>query len=253
MSNAITEAFARHERIAFQFSGGKDSTALLMSMRKQWDRMTVYNLDTGDVHPETLEIVSLVASMVPHFVSVKSNVFAVKQAFGIPTDLLPWTSAAAAHACNTGFTPLMQDRVSCCFRTTMMPMHLRMIEDGITLIVRGQKDADELKGALRSGDVVDGVEYLYPFSDKTDDECFDIMRDNGIEPPRFYAEGLVHSGDCMGCTAWNVEETRAEYLKKYHPEKFEVYRRDMLTIADAVEGLVGGVYRAAAACLRMEN
>ncbi len=50
-------AFARHKRIAFQFSGGRDSTAALYLLRAYWSRMTVIHLDTGDQFPETREVV----------------------------------------------------------------------------------------------------------------------------------------------------------------------------------------------------
>lgn len=248
----VASAMARHDKIAFQFSGGKDSTALLLSMRGYWDRMTVYHLDTGDMHPETREVVDAIARMVPSFQRIQSDVFAVKAEFGLPSDVIPWSSTERAHQCNAGFSLPMQDRVSCCFRTTMVPLYERMVRDGVTLVIRGQKHRDELKGALFSGDVVEGIEYLYPFSDRTDEECFDIMREHGIAVPAYYTEGLVHSGDCMGCTAWCAEETRAEYLKKYHPKRYPLYREEMIQIAEAVADAAKGVFRAANACMSEE-
>lgn len=226
--------FSRHERIAFQFSGGKDSTAALFLLRPYWDRLTVYFCDAGDSMSETLEVVESVSKQIPNFVVVKGRVIETKAQFGLPTDLLPWTSSAAAHALNTGSTPLMQDRIHCCFYSVMKPMHERMLEDRITLIIRGQKSADEFKGPLKSGDMCDGIEFLYPVQDWTDEDCFAYMRLNGIEPQRFYSEGLTHSGDCIGCTAW-CEDDRGSYLRKYHPEDFSVYRENMRIIANAIQ------------------
>lgn len=245
----IANALARHENIAFQFSGGKDSTALLMSMREFWDMLTVYHLDTGDMHPETSAVVEQVSKMVPKFVRVQSDVFSVKTQFGLPSDIIPWTSTAAAHAMNSGSTVLMQDRVSCCYRTTMLPLHQRMKDDGVTLIIRGQKNRDSLKGTLFSGDVMDGFEFLYPASDWTDEQCFQIMRDHGIPVPRYYTEGLVHSGDCMGCTGWCSEENRPNYLKTYHPERYPAYRADLLEIASALHPQISGILKVANECL----
>jgi phosphoadenosine phosphosulfate reductase len=224
---------ARHKRIAFQFSGGKDSTAALFFMREYWDRMTVYHCDSGDEMPETAEIVAKIAAMVPKFVMVSGRVAAAKAAFGLPVDLMPWTSAYAAHQLNAGFTPLMQDRVACCFRSVMEPLHERMREDRITLIVRGQKDSDKMKGPLRSGDRVDGFEFLYPVQNWTDQQCFDYMRTNGIEPQKFYFEGMTHSADCATCTAW-MEDDRGAYLKKHHPLKFVQYKRNIQIIWGSV-------------------
>ena len=45
---AAAHAVARHEKIGFQFSGGRDSVAALHVMRPHWDRMAIYITDTGD-------------------------------------------------------------------------------------------------------------------------------------------------------------------------------------------------------------
>lgn len=231
--DVIAEAFSRHERVGFQFSGGKDSVAALLLLLNFWDRMTIYFCDSGDSLPETLTIVDRIAGLVPRFERITGRVHEVRETWGLPVDLLPWTSAYAAHHHNTGSTPLMQDRVACCSRSIMAPLHERMIEDGITLIIRGQKDEDRYKGVFRSGDVVDGVEFLYPVQDWTDEQCFSLMRESGIEPQRFYAEGLTHSSDCATCTAW-CEDDRANYLKAHHPDKFIEYQYNISIIASAI-------------------
>lgn len=232
-SETIAQTLARHSRIAFQFSGGKDSTAALLLLKPYWEHFTVYFCDSGDSLDETLDVVRKVASMVPNFQVILGRVQETRARYGLPTDLLPWTSAQAAHTHNAGYTPLMQDRVACCSRSIMVPLHERMKQDDVTLIIRGQKSSDTNKGSLRSGDVLDGFEFLYPVEDWTDEECFAYMRERGIEPQRFYAEGLTHSGDCATCTAW-CEDDRAEYLAKYYPIKFTEYRENMRTIAHAV-------------------
>jgi phosphoadenosine phosphosulfate reductase len=230
----ISSIVGRHKKIAFQFSGGKDSTAALFIMQPFWDRMTVYFCDSGDSMPETLEVVNKVKALVPTFVTVAGRVNESRAFFGWPTDILPWTSAALAHANNAGTTAVMQDRVSCCYRSVMEPMHERMLLDGITLIVRGQKNSDKFKGQFHSGDVVDGFEFLYPIQDWNDEQCFAAMREHGIEPQRFYSEGLTHSGDCLQCTAWN-EDNRAAYLKKHYPESYALYANNIRLIATALE------------------
>lgn len=243
---STAQIIARHERIAFQFSGGKDSTAALLLLRPFWDRLTVYYCDSGDAMPETKVVVEQMSKLVP-IVTIQGRVQEVRKTFGLPTDVLPWTSAASAHQLNTGTTPLMQDRVSCCYRSVMLPIYERMVEDKITLVIRGQKNSDGLKGPLHSGDVDLGVEYLYPIQDWMDEECFAYMRHNGFEPQRFYSEGLSHSGDCMHCTAWLCDD-KATYLKAHYPAEFPQYQHNIKIVAGAVFPQLVALYKEAQNC-----
>lgn len=230
---AIRAALARHTRVAFQLSGGKDSVAALLLLRPFWDRLTVYYCDSGDAMPETQLMIKQLAWRLPRDLEiVPGRVQQVRAQFGLPTDLLPWTSAQAAHWLNTGSTPLMQDRVSCCFRSVMAPLHERMIADGMTLIIRGQKQSDELKGPLRSGMVLDGFEFLYPVEAWSDADCFAYVLAHGLVLPRTYAGGMNHSADCMTCTAW-CEDNRADYLRQHHPQAFKEYRRNFEVVMAA--------------------
>lgn len=226
------DVLGTHTRIGFQLSGGKDSVAALFLLRQDWPRMTVYFCDSGDVLDETQSVLDQIGALVP-IVVIRGRTAQVKQAWGLPTDLLPWSSAYAAHHHNTGETPLMQDRVACCSRSIMAPLHDRMVEDGITLIIRGQKECDTHKGALRSGDVVDGIEYLYPIQGWTDEEALAYIKENGIIPQRFYDEPGEHSYDCATCTAW-TGTNRGVYLRKHYPLKFQQYRADMQHVISAV-------------------
>lgn len=240
------DAITRHERIAFQFSGGKDSTAALLWLRPFWDKLTVYYCDSGDAAPGITAVVAQMAALVP-VVVVPGRTGEVKARWGLPTDLLPWSSAYAAHHSNVGITPLLQDRVACCSRSIMAPLHERMVSDGITLIIRGQKQCDEFRGELRSGDVRDGIEFLYPVQDWTDDDCIQYMNESGFSLPAEYSEGLTHSGDCITCTAW-CSDSRGEYLRSRHPEKFIAYSQDMRVIARALGPSLDGFRKELEVC-----
>ena len=247
LPESIEQVFSRHDKIAFQFSGGKDSTAALLSLRNYWDRFTVYFCDSGDSMPETLSVVDQVAAMLPNFVTIPGRVKQTRAQFGNPTDVLPWTSSATAHDLNTGYSPLMQDRVSCCFRSVMLPVHERMVADGITLIIRGQKNCDTHKGALRNGSIAGGFEFFYPIQNWTDEQCFSFMREQGVEPQKFYFEGLTHSGDCASCTAW-CEDNRGAYLKNHHPVVFEEYRKNMAALAGVLHPMINNIVKELDAC-----
>ncbi len=221
----------RHERIALQFSGGKDSLACLYLMRPHWDRLTVYWCDTGDAYPETVSLIARVRNMVPSFARVEGRQPRVIEQFGIPTDILP-ASSTPIGVTVAGKGVLMQDRYSCCLRSNMLPMQERMIEDSITLIIRGQKNADRQKGPLRSGDVDAGIEFLFPIEDWDDRKVMNYLREQDAPIPRFY-EMLKDAPDCMTCSAW-WEKGEGAYRKRYHYPQFIEYQRRLDIIKEAV-------------------
>ncbi len=225
----MNDILARHQNIALQLSGGKDSIACLFMMREHWDRLTVYWCNTGDAFPETVALMGEIRAQVPRFVEIAGQQPAVIERFGIPTDILP-ASATPMGVANGGIP--MQDRYSCCLRSLMLPMHERMIQDGITLIIRGQKAADRLKGPLRSGDVDGGIEYLFPIEGWTDGQVLAYLREQDAPLPRFY-EVMGSSPDCMTCSAY-WETGAAKYLKRYHFEQFKVVQARLDAINEAV-------------------
>lgn len=220
MMNAI---FERHERIALQLSGGRDSIACLYLLKPYWDRLTVYWCDTGAAYPETVALMDKIAAQVPRFVRIEGRQPQVISQFGIPADIVP-ASATPIGRLAGGSAPLMQDRYSCCAMSMMLPTHERMLADGITLIIRGQKNADRLKSPVRSGDVIDGIEYLFPIEDWDARQVMRFLQDQGAPIPRFY-EMLNAAPDCMTCSAW-WEEGAARYLRRYHyPQYLENQKR----------------------------
>jgi len=240
MSDKIQSAISRHERIALQFSGGKDSIATLEVMRPYWNRLTVYWLNTGDPFPEVVEAVDKARSMVPRFVEIDGKRDEIVSIHGLPSDVIPYSSALTSHQLGVGETVLLQDRFSCCARVVMVPMHAKMKEDGITLIVRGQRNDEDFKGPLRSGDELDGFEFLYPIEDWLTADVFAYIEAAGWKVPRYYTEGMPHSGDCLLCTAW-VGDGRAAYLKKFHPERFAEYRDRLAIVAGAAQSAVNNL------------
>lgn len=209
----MQEIIDRHERIALQLSGGRDSIACLFLMKPYWDRLTVYWLDTGAAYPETVALIAQIREMVPNFAVIQGRQPQVIEEFGIPSDLIPVSSTPIGIEVSGGGTR-MQDRYLCCFRSIMHPMQTRMIEDGITLIIRGQKNSDKLKATVRSGEVHEGIEYLFPIEEWDSRKVMRFLSDEGAPIPRFY-EMLNSAPDCVNCSAY-WEEGAAKYLRRYH-------------------------------------
>ncbi|OWY39388.1 hypothetical protein CEK28_08700 [Xenophilus sp. AP218F] len=228
------EALIRqHARIALQVSGGRDSLACLFLLRPWWDKLTVYWLNSGDAFPEVAEIMAKVRALVPHFVEVDGRQPDIIRQHGIPSDIVP-ASATPIGIMGQGGGALIQGRYDCCWRVLMQPLHQRMRDDGITLLARGQKNADALKSPLRDGDVLDGFTYLFPIQDWSEEQVDAYLATQEIQPGPFYAS-MGSTPDCMTCSAW-WDENRAQYLKARHPAHYALYQQRLDQIQQAVSG-----------------
>lgn len=237
----LSQIFNRHQKVAFQFSGGKDSTAALLLLRHYWPKMSVYWLDSGDSFPETKLVIDAVVDMgIENFVRIPGLVNEVISQYGPPSDIVPFGASEVSHTMLVDTHPMIQERALCCLRSKMMPMHQRMLDDGVTLIVRGQKSCDKFKGPFKSGDVVDGFEFFYPVEDWTDEQIFAYLNEACPEAASLYTS-LDKSGDCMRCSAW-LGDQRGMYLKKHHPQSFTDYKNRLRLIANACAPAVGALF-----------
>lgn len=214
------QVFERHGRIAFEFSGGKDSLAALFLLRPYWTRMMVYWLNAGDVFPETLEIVEWVRDQVPHFTEIKSDVHAVIRTHGLPSDIVPCNSTPLGRIIDGEHNVLIQQRYDCCARTVMQRMHDYVVTEGNTCIIRGQKSCD--KGVPVKGGTTDGIEIFNPILDWTDEQVFDYLRSNNLPISPVY-ESMKTTPECMTCSAW-WDDGRAAYMKERHPDAYAKYQ-----------------------------
>lgn len=232
---AIEAALARHERVGFQLSGGRDSTAALYAMRPYWGRMTVYTLDTGDRFPETAAVIDAIeADLGSPVVRIETSVEYVREHIGLASDLAPTANATELGRMVSGEELRIIDRYECCWHAVMAPMHQRMLDDGITLIVRGQRDSDYARTPTRSGDGDGERELLYPIQHWSDADVMDFITRCDLPVAAFYAEGLKTAPECMSCTAW-WDEGRFEYLRKHHPDTHAAVKVRMRQIKIAVD------------------
>ena len=227
----IDAVISKHAKIALQFSGGKDSLACLYLMKPHWERMTVYWLDTGSAYPETVALMNDVRALVPRFERIEGRQPAVIDAFGLPSDLVP-VSATPVGGAVSGAALRIQDRYSCCIRSIIEPTHQRMLADGVTLIIRGQKNADRLKAPIKSGHIENGIEYFFPIEDWDDAKVMSFLREQNAPIPRFY-EMLNDAPDCLTCSAW-WEKGEGAYRKRYHYQHYQEYQRRLEIIKEAV-------------------
>jgi phosphoadenosine phosphosulfate reductase len=219
----VMRALARHDRVALQLSGGRDSIAVLYLLRPWLDRITVYWVNTGAAMPETIALMAQLRTWIPHFVEVLGDQPGHIERFGIPSDLVPTSATPVGRLVSGSIMPAIQDRYTCCINVIMLPMQKAMLADGITLIIRGQKNADKLKSSSRSGTREYGAELLFPIEDWTSADVMAYLRSQGAPIPRFY-DTLNSAPDCLTCTAY-WEEGHAAYLAQHHPFEHAIVQK----------------------------
>lgn len=236
----------RHTNIVLQLSGGKDSLVCLELLRPYLDRITVLWMNTGAAFPETVEQMARIRETVPHFVEINSDQPAQVAERGYPVDVLPVGSHTVVQHL-TGQTRLpLQGFLECCMANLMGPMHQATAALGATLVIRGQKSADEFKGPLRTGDVVAGVEYWFPVEDWTDAEILAYADVRGVLPAH-YADSET-SLDCWSCTAYlKHNHGKLRYMRERHPAWGQEVDRRLIAIRQEIykdmqhlEGAING-------------
>jgi len=212
----------RHARVALSFSGGKDSTAVVLLLKRHLPRITVYNVNTGDLLPEMEEAIDRVAAMCPHFVRIETRVADWIATHGLPTDLLPYSQDRVGRSMNEHRGRYLVSRYDCCGMNLMQPLWNRIRADGNTLLIRGTKRADMHTLPVDSGSTHDGVEIWYPLLEWTAADVFDFLEKEKFPLPRLY-ETMTNAPECARCSAWWTEK-RADYLKQHYPSLYADYQ-----------------------------
>ena len=223
-----------HNKPALQFSGGKDSLACLYLLRAQLDDITVYWLNTGDAYPETVDVIEQVKPWIPRFIEIKADVKGFRAINGNPSDLMPANAHPIAIGYGLGELPLV-NRFDCCWQNRMRPMHQRMLDDGVDLVIRGTKQADT--GTVPAEGVVANLGYdiALPIRDWSHKEVFAYLDEVGAPRNAIYGfPEAISAPECVGCTAW-WGEGHSAHLKARHPGAYQSYRIHLTAIAATLQ------------------
>lgn len=228
-----TSPLSRHHNIVLQFSGGKDSIACLLLLIEHLDRITVLWMNPGETLPETYAQMERVRAICPNFIEVHSDLSGHIEKNGYPVDLLPIRNEKPVQFLTQINRLPLQGFMACCIANLMQPMHAATLAQGATLIIRGQKDADDHRSPVRSGSVIGEVEYWFPVQEWTDEQVLDFIEDSGLLPENH--DRSHTSLDCWSCTAYLAEHKwKQPYLEKFHPGKAAEVRRRLILIKNEI-------------------
>ena len=157
-----------------QFSGGKDSLALLFKMEALLPYLDVVMISTGDMPLAAYKNAAIAKEICPNFHVIETDPKSWRTRNGDPTSRT-WTT--------------------CCRENIWAPMAEYIQDGGYRQVFRGTKRSDPYIHGVVPGDVVGGVIYTMPLWDWTDDDVRDYL---GNKLPAEYA---VASGmpDCVSC------------------------------------------------------
>lgn len=242
----LDDIFARHERAVLQFSGGKDSLALLYLCRPWLDKTTVLFADSGAQFPHVTEYVERTCAKlgaILHTVRPEIDIREYHDRYGLPSDLVPvwdgpewgWTNAEKPKQ-------LLQSTATCCLQMLAIPMLRDTMKLGATLVLRGARNDEERRG-VPSGTVDRGIEYQNPLWDWTEKDVWEYLERVGAEIPDHYAE-VNSSLDCWLCTGHTTESHAAaqfRYVKRHHPELWPELEYRITKVRNAVDTIHGKV------------
>lgn len=215
----LTPWLDEHDGIALCYSGGKDSTATLLLLKPWWDFITVYWSNPGAPLPATVELMQRVKRLVPHFVEVRGDVLSDIETFGWPSDLTPHSMTPLGRQTAGTEGIIVRDRAECCVHNLMQPIYERIVREGNTLLIRGQRNDEELqnRASYTGYDDEHGLTHLLPIADWSAELVLGYINAHGPELLHPIYATASSSMDCACCTAyWGDGHTA--YLLEHEPE-----------------------------------
>jgi 3'-phosphoadenosine 5'-phosphosulfate sulfotransferase (PAPS reductase)/FAD synthetase len=202
------------------FSGGKDSTALMIwmgcALGKPGVDWTPVFCDTGWEHPLTLAYVEEINQRLLNdsLVTLRSETYA---------DLVEcWLDHQMFSTGSVRF---------CTEDMKIAPLHryLESLEDEVEAYQGVRADESQKRMRMQEWEWVDaagGYKVIRPFFRWTATEIFDYLKDNDIEPNPLYKMGLSRVG-CWPCILANLRDLKAYLFStpEIRPRLIEVERR----------------------------
>ena len=186
------------------FSGGKDSTALVLWAKENLPEFTTVFCDTGWEHPITYAYIEEINRTLldDEMVTLKATKY----------------SGMRNLVKLKGLVPSSGQRF-CTFELKLVPMRdwLKTIDDEVTVYQGMRRDESEARAAMETECWDDGYDAVIkrPLLDWKAEDCFAIMKRCGVKPNPLYLMGASRVG-CFPCVLVNQRELKA--LSGFLPE-----------------------------------
>lgn len=222
--------------LGLAFSGGKDSLACWHLYSK--NNPVVFWVNTGKAYPETLEIVNEIRNQCDQFVEIKTDQQAQNDKEGLPSDIVPIDYTTMGIQCTSKKPVVVQSYLQCCIENIARPLMDAVKAHGVTQLIRGQRNSESHKSPSKNGAVVEGVKFIHPIEDWTDEQVFAFLKAVRPELPAHFF--IKHSSlDCYDCTAYlEHSQDRIEWMQKKYPELHNRYKSRMAALQSAVSPLL---------------
>ena len=123
--------------------------------------------------------------------------------------------------------------MQCCYDNIAAPIMRAARAAGVTQLIVGQRSDEAHRSAPVPGNVVDGIERVYPVEHWSRQAVLDYVRsERGSLPAHFEFDHT--SLDCFDCTAFAAQsQDRIEWMRGAYPALYADYaaRRDALVSA----------------------
>lgn len=205
---------------ALAFSGGKDSLACLLLKQDELKDIVVVWVNTGKNFPEVMETVEKYRSICPEFVELGVDRDKQNEEFGVPSSVVPILNTRYGNFAASVSLPRIQSDIECCLANIGKPLHAWCKENGITRLIRGQRNDDQLRGPMRDGEVFDGITYEHPIENWSRQDVLAFLEKNlGKLPWHMYMD---HSSmDCYDCTGYpDHSKDRVAVMRDKYPAMY---------------------------------
>lgn len=204
------------------FSGGKDSTALVLWAKENLPQFTTVFCDTGWEHPITYAYIDEINATVLGGSLVVLQSAKYPSGMRVLVEIKKRVPSAKARFCTEAL------------KTDPMAEYLRGIDDEV-LVYQGIRRDESLRRsqmcAVEFSDVYD-CEIRRPLFHWSAEQCFDLARKHGIKPNPLYLMGAARVG-CFPCVMIQLRELKALFS---YPEMRESLKGRIIEL----EGRAGG-------------